>query len=91
MHRLPPPRILIQCADYPTLLNLVAETDLLCVVPHPALQPQESVRDAFAVVRIREGLPLYEVCLFWSFSKQPRSAKVIDSIVDRLKTSNSRQ
>jgi LysR family transcriptional regulator of abg operon len=91
VHRLPPPRILIQCADYPTLLNLVTETDLLCVVPHPALQPQEAVRDAFAVVRIREGLPLYEVCLFWSSSKQPRSAKVIDSIVDRLKTSNSRR
>jgi hypothetical protein len=42
-------------------------------------------------VRIREGLPLYEVCLFWSSSKQPGGAKVIDSIVDRLKTYNSRQ
>ena len=91
MHSLPPPRILIQCADYQTLLNLVSKSDLLCVVPHPALQPQEAVRDAFAVVRIREGLPLYEVCRFWSSSKQPGGAKVIDSIVDRLKTYNSRQ
>lgn len=84
VHRLPPPRILIQCGDYPTLLNLVAQTDLLCVVPHPALQPQEAARDDFAVVAIREGLPLYEVCLFWPSGKQRRDARVLDSIVKRL-------
>jgi hypothetical protein len=36
---LPAPRVLMQCADYPTLLNLVAQTDLLCVVPHAVLAP----------------------------------------------------
>lgn len=86
VHRLPPPRILVQCGDYPTLLNLVAQSELLCVVPHPALQPQEAARDGFEIVRIREGLPLYEVCLFWSKGKQLRNADLLDSIVDRLKS-----
>ena len=61
---LPDPRILVQCGDYPTMLNLVARSDLLCVVPHPALLP---VQDAPTVqaLHLREGLPQYDVCLFW--------------------------
>ena len=86
VHRLPPPRILVQCGDYPTLLNLVARTELLCVVPHPALRPPEAARESFDVVQVREGLPLYEVCLFWSKGTPLRHAGLLDSIVDRLKS-----
>jgi LysR family transcriptional regulator of abg operon len=86
VHRLPPPRILVQCGDYPTLLNLVAQTELLCLVPHPALQPQEPARDGFTVVQICEGLPFYEVCLFWSTGKQLRNSELLDALVDRLKS-----
>jgi LysR family transcriptional regulator of abg operon len=85
VHRLPPPRVLVQCADYPTLLNLVAHTDLLCVVPHAALAPQAPAQSGISALRIREGLPLYEVCLFWSSGKDARHAKLVASIAGRLK------
>lgn len=85
VHRLPPPRILVQCGDYPTLLNLVARTELLCVLPHPALAPQAPAQGGIAALRIREGLPLYEVCLFWASCKPVRHAQALASIVARLR------
>ncbi|HMS04948.1 MAG TPA: LysR family transcriptional regulator [Burkholderiaceae bacterium] len=59
-----PPRIKVQCADYAMLLALVAQTDLLCVVSHASLLPASGQR-GLASVNITEGLPHYEVCLFW--------------------------
>ncbi len=61
---LPEPRILVQCGDYPTMLNLVASSDLLCIVPHAALEPAHEPRTVQAL-HIRECLPQYDVCLFW--------------------------
>jgi DNA-binding transcriptional LysR family regulator len=62
VRKLARPRILAQCPDYQTMLNLVAQSNLLCVVPHPALMTgQQSVRP----LSILEGLPQYEVGLFW--------------------------
>lgn len=83
VRRMPPPRILVQCADYPTLLALVAQSDLLCVVPHPALVP-EGQSDALRVIRIREGLPQYEVCLFWGKARPGVRPEVIEAIVQAL-------
>ncbi len=80
---LPAPRILVQCADYATLLNLVAHTDLLCVVPHAELV-LESSKGAIAALQIREGLPQYEVCLFWASGKQVQHARALASIVGAL-------
>lgn len=90
VHRLPPPRILVQCGDYPTLLELVSRTDLLCVVPHPALRPRDAARGGFRVVRVNEGLPLYEVCLFWPGAREPGHATLIASLVDRLQPPEQR-
>lgn len=57
------PRIVAQCDDYAMLLRIVAQSDLLCVLPHQALLdsiPAGMVRP----LKIREGLPRYEVCLY---------------------------
>lgn len=89
VRRMPPPRILVQCADYPTLLTLVAQSDLLCVVPHPALVP-EGQQDVLRVLRIREGLPKYEVCLFWGKTRPGMRFEVIEAIVHTLTASRSR-
>ena len=81
---LPQPRILVQCGDYPTLLNLVAHSDLLCVVPHPALlQDPEGI--GVQALRLREGLPQYDVCLFWPPGRKMRQAAAIDAVVGALK------
>lgn len=58
------PRIAVQCADYSMLLRIVGETDLLCVVSHPSLVT-DAQRQGVTPLHIAEGLPHYEVCLFW--------------------------
>lgn len=83
VRRLPAPRILVQCADYATLLNLIALTDLLCVIPHSSLS-QHSEDTPIAALSIREGLPQYEVCLFW-LGKQPGDSSVVTDLVQELK------
>ncbi|WP_119157064.1 LysR family transcriptional regulator [Caldimonas tepidiphila] len=66
----PPPRILVQCTDYAALLNLVAHSELLCVLPHAALlhQPEQA---GLVQLPLREGLPRYEVCAFWRMPPPP--------------------
>ncbi len=64
VRKLPPPRVLVQCADYMALCNIVANSDLLCVIPHPALLHAQQ-HTMIVPLQIREGLPQYEVCLFW--------------------------
>lgn len=83
VRRLPAPRILVQCADYMTLLDLVSRTDLLCVVPHPVLL-QKRHEAAVRALHLREGLPKYEVCLFWWPGRQACDSAVIESIVQAL-------
>lgn len=74
VRKLPPPRILAQCQDYPTMLNLVARSDLLCVVPHPALMTGQ--QDVHAL-NIEEGLPQYNVGMFWlAVQSQPHLALI---------------
>jgi DNA-binding transcriptional LysR family regulator len=63
VRRMPPPRVAVNCPDYASMLNLVACTDLLAVVPHPALLGGDSP-DRVVALRLRETLPLYEMWLF---------------------------
>lgn len=81
---LPAPRIMVQCADYPALLNLVAHSDLLCVVPHPALM-SAAQGEAVRPLHIREGLPQYDVCMFWPSGRKIPKATVIEAMVQALK------
>lgn len=82
VRRLPAPRVLVQCADYATLLNLVAHSDLLCVVPHAALV-MRAHELGIVPLRLREGLPQYEVCLFWRPAATAAS-KALTAIVAAL-------
>lgn len=84
VHKLPAPRVLVQCADYPTLLNLVAQSDLLCVVPHAELT-RRTGQAGITSLKIREGLPLYEVCLFWRSGRPSRNARALIDIIQTLK------
>jgi DNA-binding transcriptional LysR family regulator len=63
VRRMPPPRVAVSCPDYASLLNLVACTDLLAVVPHPALLGSDTPGRVVSL-RLRETLPLYEMWLF---------------------------
>jgi LysR family transcriptional regulator of abg operon len=84
VRRLPPPRIRLQCADYATLLTLVAQSDLLCVVPHPALIPERS-HPTLQAVPVKEGLPKYEVCLFRPARRPLRNAEAVEAIAAAVK------
>ena len=63
VRRWPAPRVAVSCPDYASLLNLVASTDLLAVLPHPALLAAESPARVVPL-HLRETLPLYEMGLF---------------------------
>ena len=60
----PAPQIAVQCSDYGMLVQIVAASDLLAVISHPRLAPQPQ-RLGITPIRVKEGLPHYEVCLFW--------------------------
>lgn len=83
VRKMPAPRIVLRCADYLTLLDLVAQSDMLCVVPHPALL-QHRHRKALQALNIVEGLPQYEVCLFWRSLPTPHLGGVVDEVVAQL-------
>lgn len=63
VRRLKPPRIVLECADYLTMMAVIQNTDFFGIVPSPIIA---NSLGAFAVedIRIVEGLPQYEVCLF---------------------------
>ncbi|MBL0421654.1 LysR family transcriptional regulator [Ramlibacter sp. AW1] len=63
VRRWPPPRIAVQCGDYAILLRLIATSDLLGVISHPALVP-DAAAIGLVAIPVAEGLPHYEVCLF---------------------------
>ncbi len=81
---LPEPRILVQCGDYPTMLNLVANSELLCIVPHPTLLPEQEPPTVQAL-HIREGLPQYDVCLFWRTPQRGQDDAAVSAVVRALK------
>jgi DNA-binding transcriptional LysR family regulator len=83
VRKLPPPRILVQCADYMAATSLVAHTDLLCMIPHPALL-QICQGMAIEPLRIREGLPRYEVCLFWRSAQPEESMDSVRAVIAAL-------
>lgn len=65
-----PPRVTVSCPDYPSMLHLVAHTDLLAVVPHPVLV-SGPLQSQIVRLALRETLPLYDM---WLFHADPLSA-----------------
>ncbi len=80
VRRLPPPRVAVTCPDYASLLHLVAHSDLLAVLPHPALLAGAAGR-ALLPLRLREGLPRYEMHLFTPARPRRAWAPVIDGLL----------
>lgn len=80
VRRMRPPRMSLRCADYASLLQLMAHADLLAVLPHPALLATDAGRQ-IAPLRLRETLPLYEM---WAFRAAPRRGPV-EPVVRRLR------
>lgn len=75
VRKMPAPRVAVSCPDYASLLRLMAQHDLLGVLPHPSLlDAARRGRDDDAIVplRLREALPRYEMHLFTP--ARPRSA-----------------
>ena len=68
VRRMPAPKMSVRCPDFASLLHLVAQSDLLAVVPHPALLGGAST--LVAPLRLAESLPLYGMWLF-----EPRGHK----------------
>lgn len=80
VRRIKPPRVTVSCPDYSSMLNLVANTDLLAVVPHPSLLGE--ARKSVTPLRLREALPLYEMCVFSLTSADKHLKPIIRRVRD---------
>lgn len=76
-------RVLLQCLDYTTLLHLVMRSDMFCVVPHPLLLAGVA-QDALRRVPIKEGLPRYEVSMFWWSDRHSPHSRLLRTIAETL-------
>ncbi|MFD1840693.1 LysR substrate-binding domain-containing protein [Paracidovorax cattleyae] len=79
VRRMPPPRVAVHCPDFASMLRLVAQTDLLAVVPHPALLGAET--RALVPLLLQESLPLYDM---WLFEPARRPSKLAPGLVRQL-------
>jgi DNA-binding transcriptional LysR family regulator len=59
---LPLPRMVVRCADFASMVQLLAQTDLLAVVPHPSLLG--AAAGQLMALPLNESLPLYSMGLF---------------------------
>ena len=73
------PRVVASCPDYTSLLHLLISSDLLGVLPHPALL-EGAAGSQVVPLRLREALPRYEMHLFTPL----RRRRVLDSVVAEL-------
>jgi DNA-binding transcriptional LysR family regulator len=79
IRRMRPPRIAASCPDFASLLHLMAHSDLLGVLPHPALL-DSAPKGQFVPLRLRETLPLYEMHLF----TRTRSRRRVEVVMRRV-------
>ncbi|MFN3438506.1 MAG: LysR family transcriptional regulator [Acidovorax sp.] len=70
VRRMPAPPMSVRCADFASMLNLVIQSDLLAVFPHPALLG--TAAEWVVPLRLTESLPLYEMWLFQLKGVKPR-------------------
>lgn len=75
-----PPRVAASCPDYASLLHLMTHSDLLGVLPHPALLDC-APKGQIVPLHLREGLPRYEMHLFTPI----RPRRVLGPVFARLK------
>jgi len=82
-----PPKIAVQCTDYGLLLRMVASSDLLGVISNVALI-EDSKRLGVRNLNILEGLPRYDVCLFWSKAAVQNGSQNYTPVIEALLESN---
>jgi hypothetical protein len=66
---------------------LVASSDLLGVISNVALI-EDSKRLGVRSLNIREGLPRYDVCLFWSKAAVQNGSRNFTPVIEALLESN---
>jgi DNA-binding transcriptional LysR family regulator len=76
VRRMPAARVCVSCPDYASLLNLIAHTDLLGVLPHASLL-DGAPKGQVVPLRLHEALPRYEMRVFAPAQLRPRVARVI--------------
>lgn len=86
VRRLPPPRIAVQCPDYRMLMRLIGGSDLLGVISNASLVSGDEAQTV-RPLSIRDGLPRYDVCLFWSSSVaaqgRPATRAVVRALIEQ--------
>ncbi|MDP9931964.1 LysR family transcriptional regulator [Variovorax paradoxus] len=80
VRRMRPPRVAVSCPDYASLLHLMIDSDLLGVLPHPALL-DSAAKGQIVPLRLREALPRYEMHLFTPI----QSRRVLGPVFAHLK------
>lgn len=83
VRRMPPPHMVVGCADYASMLNLMLHADLLGVLPHPALLVGD-LHKHIVPLRLRETLPLYDMCLFQPAESRRAVAALAKRLVQEL-------
>ncbi|WP_420227230.1 LysR family transcriptional regulator [Pigmentiphaga litoralis] len=78
--RLPLPGVRVECSDYPALFDVVARSDLLCVVPHPVLLPCDDP-PRIVPLRIQDPLPHYDVSVSWQVLPRRKVAAAVMAII----------
>ncbi|MBT2325728.1 hypothetical protein J7E62_25690, partial [Variovorax paradoxus] len=89
VRRMRPPSIAASCPDYASALQLIAHSDLLGVLPHPALL-DGSAKGYVVSLRLREALPLYEMHLFTTSRPRRALGLVITQLRQQLALSKSK-
>jgi DNA-binding transcriptional LysR family regulator len=84
VRRMPLPRVAVHCPDFASMLRLAAQSDLLAVVPHPALLGADA--RTLVPLALQESLPLYEV---WLFEPARRRSKLAPGLRRQLQALGS--
>jgi len=85
VRRMRAPRVVASCPDYASLLHLMAGSDLLGVLPHPALL-ESAAKGQVVPLRLREAFPRYEMHLFTPTRSRRLLGPVIASLRQRAHT-----
>ena len=81
-----PPKVSVSCPDYASLLQLMHHTDLLGVLPHPALL-SGNADEQIVALKLREALPRYEMHLFTPARPRRHMKTLVAALVQHLRPS----
>jgi len=84
VRRMPPPQVTVSCPDYASLLHLMRHTDLLAVLPHPALL-QANADEQIVALKLREALPRYEMRMFTTSRPGRTLKRVVAGLLQQLR------